>query len=72
MAVPSLAAAVPGKFGDAISDWSDKVLAQADKLVGEWFGAVGTLGIAAVCILVSLLLGQRMVTRSAHGGGGRR
>lgn len=65
MAIPSLARAAPGRFGNAISDASGKILAQADRAMGEWFGTLAPIGIAGMCILVSLLLGQRMVSRNA-------
>lgn len=72
MGLPSLALAAGGKFSAAVGNLADKILTQANKVVGEWFGvhgAVPAIAVAAVCVLVSLLLGQRMVTRSA---GGRR
>lgn len=67
MVVPSLARAVPGQLSDTVTQASGSALDQVNQTLGMWLGTSSAIGIAVACVIVSLLMGRRVVAR----GGGR-
>jgi hypothetical protein len=63
MVLPSLARAVPGRLSDTITQMSAQALAQLNSVLGEWLGTSSAMGVALACIIVSLLMGRRVLAK---------
>lgn len=66
IALPSLAAAVPGKLGDTVSNLAGQALSSVNGGLTSWLGVTSSLAIAATCVVVSLLMARRVVTKTGR------
>lgn len=64
MTLPSIARAVPGKLGATVTDLSHQLLASVNNALGEWLGTSSAIGMAMVCVTVSLLMARRVIAKS--------
>jgi hypothetical protein len=67
MALPSMATAVPGRLSGTVATASHQLMVQVNHGLGQWLGTVAGLGLAVTCLVVSVLIGRRVIAK----GGGR-
>jgi predicted MFS family arabinose efflux permease len=63
MVLPSLARAVPGKLSDTVTQASSSAHDQVNQSLGVWLGTSSAIGIAVACVIVSLLMGRRVLAK---------
>ncbi|MEU1761654.1 hypothetical protein [Micromonospora sp. NPDC005652] len=69
LALPSMATAVPGKFGDTVSDWANTLQGSLQGSLREWFGGQPALGLAVICVVMVVMTAKYALPKSGgHGG----
>lgn len=70
MLAPSVASAANGRFGDTVTGWANDLNGAVDDGLSEWFGTQSSLGITIICIVVALILANRVIKKGRSGDGG--
>lgn len=65
IAIPSIAGAAPGKFGDTVGGWFDALMGWVNDGLVQWLGTDSAVGLAIACIVGALLMARRVIKKSA-------
>lgn len=66
-AAPSVAAAVPGKFGETVQGWGDDLKGALEDGFVDWFGDQPAIGLTVIC-LIGVVLGAKYALPKQSGG----
>ena len=65
IAMPSVAAATPGGFGDTIGGWFNGLMGWVNSGLVQWLGTDSAVGLALACIVAAVLMARRVIRKSA-------
>ncbi|MCZ7440798.1 hypothetical protein O7598_31110 [Micromonospora sp. WMMC241] len=65
IAMPSVAKAAPGKFGDTVGGWFDALMDWVNSTLIQWLGTDSAVGLAVACIVAAVLMARRVIKKSA-------
>lgn len=65
MVMPTVATSADGKLGDQIEAGAEAVLGWINSTMIEWLGTTSTTGLALACIIGSLLMARRVISKQA-------
>ncbi|MEU6204609.1 hypothetical protein ABZ814_13590 [Micromonospora musae] len=65
IAMPSVASAAPGKFGDTLGGWFDGLMGWVNATLVQWLGTDSAVGLAIACIVAAVLMARRVIKKSS-------
>lgn len=65
IAMPSVAASAPGKFGDTLGGWFDALMGWVNDTLVQWLGTDSAVGLAIACIVAAVLMARRVIKKSS-------
>jgi hypothetical protein len=65
IAMPSVAKAAPGKFGETVGGWFDALMDWVNGVLTSWLGTDSAVGLAIACIVAAVLMARRVIKKSS-------